>query len=207
MERAQPGTTPRPVRIRERTPADISAVCDVLARQQPLSRYPLRWPLPFPVEDFVVRRGELGAFVAVTGETDETVDGRVVGHVSVTPLVGSAAAGDVAAAFEAATGLRAEEMGVVSVLVVDPEISGGGVGRRLVATAVERIRGLGLHPVLDVVPTHGGALRLYRHLGWEQVGTTRPQWLPDTEPDVVLMRLPPDVGQGAARLSDAMRSH
>ena len=53
----------------------------LIMRQQPLTRYPFRNPLPFPVEEFVVRRGELASWVAVaTGSTGEPT---VVGHVSV----------------------------------------------------------------------------------------------------------------------------
>ena len=48
----------------------------VLAEQQASSRYPVRWPLPIPIEDFLVRPGEERAWVA-------EVDGAVVGHVAV----------------------------------------------------------------------------------------------------------------------------
>ncbi|GAA3614522.1 hypothetical protein GCM10022199_18280 [Marihabitans asiaticum] len=158
-------------------------MCALLARQQPSSRYPFQWPLPYPVEDFVVRPGELAAAVAEH-------DGEIVGHVSVTSLIASTASGDVATAFERATGRPAAELAAVSVLFVDPGVRGEGVGRRLLETAARHIRALGRQPVLDVVPTHLNAVRLYRHLGWIDIGTMRPGWLDEEEPEVLLMTLP-----------------
>ena len=49
------------VEIRRRRHEDLPALVEVLAAQQPTSRYPMRWPLPFPIEQFVVRDGELAA--------------------------------------------------------------------------------------------------------------------------------------------------
>jgi hypothetical protein len=45
-------------------------------------------------------------------------------------------------------------------------------------------------PVLDVVQRAGGAVDVYRHRGWRDVGEARPAWLPDGEPPVLLMILP-----------------
>jgi hypothetical protein len=47
--------------IRERVPGDLRSLARVLEEQQPHTGYPQRWPLPYPVEDFLARRGELGA--------------------------------------------------------------------------------------------------------------------------------------------------
>ena len=44
--------------IRARRDDDLPELARVLAEQQPVTRYPLRWPLPFPVEQFLVRATE-----------------------------------------------------------------------------------------------------------------------------------------------------
>ncbi|NHA68485.1 GNAT family N-acetyltransferase [Phycicoccus sp. CMS6Z-2] len=151
----------------------------ILAAQQGASRYPVRWPLPFPVEEFIVRPGELGAWVAETG-------GRVVGHASViTPRPGWEADGWVAA-----TGEPVDRLAALSVLFVDPRVAGRGIGGRLLDTAVDRIRALGLRPVLDVVDAHSAAARLYRRRGWQVVGEAHPEWLRPEHGSMLLMTLP-----------------
>src|SRR5688572_32465194 len=77
-----------PLTIRPRRPEDVAAVGELIMRQQPLTRYPFRNPLPFPVAEFVVRRGELASWVAEVSTGSTTEDGSttgpvVVGHVSV----------------------------------------------------------------------------------------------------------------------------
>ena len=62
--------------VRPRVAEDVPALCELVMRQQPLTQYPFRNPLPFPVEDFVVRPGELAAWVA------ELEPASPVGHVS-----------------------------------------------------------------------------------------------------------------------------
>ena len=53
-----------PPLIRARREDDLAALVEILGRQQPVSRYPMRWPLPYPTERFISRTGELGAWVA-----------------------------------------------------------------------------------------------------------------------------------------------
>lgn len=163
--------------IRLRTSADVPALVRVLAEQQPRTGYPFRWPLPYPVEQFVVRGYEERAWVA-------EVDGAVVGHV----IVGSVEE-DLMEQFGAATGATA--LAMVSVLFVATSTRGTGVGGRLLDTAVTWARGQGRTPVLDVLPTHDVALAVYRHRGWTEVARVRPAWLPDEAPSVVLMALLP----------------
>ena len=46
-------------------------------------------------------------------------------------------------------------------------------------------------PVLDVVPSDGSALAVYRHRGWQEIGSVRPTWLlADGEEDLLLMSFP-----------------
>ena len=172
------------VEIRSREAADLPRLVEILAAQQPASRYPFRWPLPFPVEEFVVRAHEEAGWVAL-------VDGRLAGHVSVGRVEG-----ELAAAFAAGTGLPAERLALVSVLFVSPASQGTGVGGRLLDTAVAWARERDRVPVLDVVPSHGTALAVYRHRGWQVVGGARPAWLPDEEEPLTLMRL--DAGSGVS---------
>ncbi|WP_460824645.1 GNAT family N-acetyltransferase [Nostocoides australiense] len=143
------------MRIRPREDADLPELVEVLTRQQPGSRYPVRWPPPFPAVDFIKRPGELGAWVAVAG-------GAIPGHVSVMrlpdePLVTSA--GDEAAIWSAGTGLPPHRLASVNALFVDPTAAGQGVGAALHDVAVAAIREAGL------VARRAGDLRFGRLQG------------------------------------------
>lgn len=173
---ARTGARPSDVLVRPRRPGDLRRLVELLAEQQPTSRYPLRWPLPFPAEDFVVRAGEEAAWVA-------EVDGDLAGHVAVTQVEQG-----LAAAFRRAC--PGQELASVSALFTGLAARGRGVGGRLLDTAVAAVRGSRRVPVLDVVPTNSTAVAVYRHRGWVEVGTARPAWLLADEPDVVLMVLP-----------------
>lgn len=165
--------------MRERADADIPQLVQVLAGQQPFSRYPFRWPLPFPAEQFIRRDGELAAWVA-------ELDGDVVGHVSITQVT----AGEMADSWSAAAGVPRDSLGCVSALFVAHDRQGHGIGGRLLDVAEEHVRAADLVPVLDVVQAHGTAKAVYLHRGWVEVGLARPDWLPDDEPPVSLMVLP-----------------
>ncbi len=176
---------PDPVVIRARAECDLPHLVRVLGGQQAGSGYPVRWPLPFPVEEFLVRPGELGAWVAVTG-------GAVVGHVSLLhPRPGWESDGWVAG-----TGHLADRLAAVSVLFVDPDVGGCGIGGALLDTCVGRARELGRIPVLDVVQEHSVAAGFYARRGWRVVGEARPPWLPPDREPVLLMALFDD-GSGA----------
>lgn len=167
------------VLVRPRREKDVDALVAVLTEQreaQPSSEYPLRWPLPFPVRDFVVRATEEHAWVAEH-------DGRLVGHVAVTAL------GDLGPAFARALDAEPDGMRAVSGLFTALSARGDGLGARLLEVAVRRIRDDGHRPVLDVVPTHAAAVGLYRARGWREVGRLRPAWLPAERPDLLLMTL------------------
>ena len=161
-------------------------------RQQPLTHYPFRNPLPFPVEEFVVRRGELASWVAVaeqvsTSSTTGTGSTTVVGHVSVLDVTDH----EIGPAWSVATGRPVEELAAVSVLVVDHERTGHGIGSRLMETCEAHLREIGRQPVLEVVGgAHGRAVSLYLARGWQIVGDVKPHWLPDGEGPVHIMALP-----------------
>jgi len=121
----------REVTVRERIPADLPVLAEVLEEQQPHTGYPQRWPLPSPVEEFLTRPGELGAWVATLDD-----DPAPVGHVSVT----TPGSGPEVDGWVAAVGRPAEELAAVSVLFVDHRVSGRGVGGALLDAAVAFIR-------------------------------------------------------------------
>lgn len=167
------------VTVRRRTPDDVAGLTALLAAGQATSGYPMRWPLPFPVEQFIVRPNELAAWTA-------EVDGQPAGHVSVV----AADSGPLVPDWTRAHGVPADRLGVLSVLFVDTGLRRTGVGRRLHDAAVDWMRSQRLAPCLDVVPVHEAASALYAALGWREVCRARPDWLPEGAPDVVGMVLP-----------------
>lgn len=166
-----------PAVVRPRVSADLPVLVEMLGAQQAGSAYPMRWPLPFPVQDFLVRSYEEQAWVA-------EVDGAVVGHV----MVGRVEDPAIAAAFAPET--AASSLATVSVLFVAEATRGTGVGGLLMDTAVAYARERGRLPVLDVVSSHA-AVDVYRHRGWHEVARIRPAWLPTGRTEVILMSLPP----------------
>lgn len=190
-----------PVTVRPRTTDDLAPLAEVLAAQQPHTGYPQRWPLPMPVEQFLVRGGELGAWVAETSPVSGLGPGSPVGHVSVTTVEPSPEADG----WAAGAGRPIEELATVSVLFVDHRASGRGVGSALLDTAVRFIRHTGRTPVLDVVQETENAVQLYLNRGWQVVGEARPWWLPAEFRPVLLMVLPDDADPphagGPARVS------
>ena len=161
--------------VRARRPDDLPALARLLAEQQAATEYPLRWPLPFPVEQFLVRTGELVAWVV---EADE----GVAGHVAV-----SAREPDDELCRAVREMLGHEEFALVTVLFVGAGHGGRGLGSLLLDTATEWIRAHGLTPVLDVVPTHDRAVGLYLTRGWVEIGRLRLPWLSPDRPDLLVM--------------------
>lgn len=166
------------VTFRAREPADLPPLVTLLAAQQARSHYPFRWPLPFPPEQFIARESESRSWVAA-------VEGTVAGHIAVTEVTDD----EFSEVWTAATGRVASDLGCVSAFFVDETRRGLGIGSGLLDRAVALLRSQGRLPVLDVVQRHGGALAMYRHRGWREVGEVRPPWLPDAEPPVVAMVL------------------
>lgn len=147
----------RVVRIRPRNPADVEACVDILRVTHQTDGYPLD---PTAVsEDFVVRRGEMGAWVA-------DVDGVVAGHVSLQHPSDSATFRVV----HDATGLDREALALVSALFASVTHRHTGVGRALLGHATQAALDEGLRPMLDVGKTLTAAIRLYERAGWVRVG-------------------------------------
>jgi GNAT superfamily N-acetyltransferase len=159
--------------VRRRRPEDLQTLVTLLAEQQPVTAYPLRWPLPFPVEQFLVRPDELAAWVV-------ELDGVVTGHVSV--AVPDAELGPLLADLAGT-----DRLALVAVLFVGLGAGGQGLGGLLLDTAVAFIRESGRVPVLDVVPEHDRAVGLYRSRGWHEIGRLRPAWLPEDRAALLVM--------------------
>lgn len=168
-----------PVTIRPRRLDDVAILAGVLTRQQPHSGYPLRWPLPFDAHQMIVREGELAAWTAELG-------GAPVGHASLTEVADD----ELGRLWSQGAGRTVTELACLSALFLDHTLQGRGIGGQLLDTAVAFARQRGLTPVLDVVSSNGPAIPVYRHRGWVEVGRARPQWLPDSEPPVLMMVLP-----------------
>ena len=138
------------------------------------------------VEEFVVRDGELAAWVAET-VPDATADARtVVGHVSVLDVTDH----EIGPSWAEAVGRPADELAAVSVLVVDLGLGRRGIASRLMDECEAYVRGLGRTPVLEVVAdAHSLAVSLYLRRGWRVIGDVRPRWLPAGEGPVKIMML------------------
>lgn len=179
--RPAPSDDPGTVGFRPRTAADLPVLAALLAAQQPRSRYPFRWPLPFPAEEFIARAGEERSWVAEEA-------GALAGHIAVTRVFDD----DLGRVWATATGREPLALACISAFFVDESRRGLGIGGGLLDRAVAQIREQHRLPVLDVVQRHGSALAIYRGRGWRVVGEVRPPWLPDDEPPVLAMVLDDD---------------
>ena len=78
-------------------------------------------------------------------------------------------------------------------ITVRPDLQGRGIGRQLLDRVCALTREAGIGAVLlEVRPSNGQALSVYRHLGFRQIGI-RKNYYPaagDTREDAIVMRLP-----------------
>jgi GNAT superfamily N-acetyltransferase len=175
------------VLIRRREPTDIPALATALLAQQSETRYPFRDPLPVEVEDFLHARDAVKAWTA-------ELAGQPVGHVCRTdPASGLPTADLLNEVCARAHGCDTKQLAWVSTLFVTAQARGLGIGRRLMAVVVDDVLRAGLHPCLEVLPTHPGAMSLYLATGWRVVRRLRPPWLRavvgEVGPDVHVMVL------------------
>jgi GNAT superfamily N-acetyltransferase len=134
--------------IRERGESDLDSCVGFLRDVHEIAGYPVNWP--GDPQAWLTPPGMLGAWVITTD------DGRVAGHVALTE-------GDAGTA-------------LVERLFVDPKATGGGLGRRLLAHAVQLGADLGRHVGLEVADNCQAAIALYQRSGWRETGRTRIDW-------------------------------
>ena len=166
-------------RIRRRTDIDLDRCVEILAEVHRHSGYPVNWPER--ATDWLTPHSQLEAWVA-------EIDGRVVGHLSLS----RAAEGDAAPGlWGAREGVGVEVTAVVGRLFVSPAAHGQGLGAALLDRAVEEARARGLQPVLDVVDSRSAATVLYERLGWELLDVVEQRWAPDQLVSVRCYAAPP----------------
>ncbi|MCC5950226.1 MAG: ribosomal protein S18-alanine N-acetyltransferase [Nitriliruptoraceae bacterium] len=75
-------------------------------------------------------------------------------------------------------------------VAVAPAQRGRGIGRLLLSALLDRFEAQGVHATtLEVRPSNGQALALYRQLGFREEGR-RPRYYPDGEDALILWRRP-----------------
>ncbi|MBB5791210.1 GNAT family N-acetyltransferase [Jiangella mangrovi] len=172
--------------VRERRPADVEPLAEVLVRLHAATGYP--HVLPDDPEAWIAGPADLAAFVAVD------VDGgsRVVGQVGIEPAAATDHGGAGSAlrqAWSAAHGRPVEECATIGRLFVDPDRAGLGHGTALLTAAVGWIRAHDLAPCLDLFPMGPTATvqRWYESHGWVVAGTACPSWRRPGWPPLVAM--------------------
>lgn len=172
--------------IRPRRDSDLAALGEALLEQQAASGYPYRTPLPMSTDDFIVRSGEIAAWVA-------EVDGRAIGHIAALspadPETAPPGLAEVVRAWMRGHDRPHDAIAEVGVFFTATSSRGSGAGRALLETALADLADRDLAPCLEVVPD-SAAVELYRRTGWREVGTGRPEWLSAGAPDVLAMVLP-----------------
>ena len=145
------------MRIRAWQRGDVDAALAVAKVTHEQDAYPVVWPAD--PADFVAPTDSLAAWVA------EADAGEFLGQVRLRPPHGPPAE-----VWTAGTNLPLDRLGVVARLFVAPPARRSGVGRRLLATAVQAAWNRDLVPVLDVLFCYDLARRLYEAEGWERLG-------------------------------------
>ena len=169
------------VHIRPRVDADLPGLIEALAWQQPVTHYPLVWPLPFPAEQLLRSGADLAAWTAA-------LSGRPVGHIGLRRVDPTSAH---VQAWMSAHGRPADRLAEVAALFVGNEVRGMRVGGLLLAAAVDWAARHDLALCLVVVSdSRNTAAAMYQHKGWKVVGRSRPPWLSEPAEDLLAMVLP-----------------
>jgi GNAT superfamily N-acetyltransferase len=140
----------------------------VLRRVHDTLKYPMVWPAD--PQAWLAGRTQVRAFVA-------ELDGVICGHVA----VARPEPGEAASAWAVDFGMPVSDLLCISLLFVDPQAQGGGIGRRLLDVGHAEILALGAAPALEVVSLNTRAIALYEARGWRRIGSVRYSWLPEPE--------------------------
>lgn len=155
------------VTIRPRLPEDLPSCVAVLAEVHQVDGYPEVWQ-PDPA-GWLDSPGTIAAWVAES-------TGEITGHVALT--TGSAPP-DPASSTGNGTGTgTGTDAGIVKLsrLFVAPTAQGGGVARRLTATALSWAEAQGLEVVLEV-DQDTPAVAVYERLGWRFLSSGPGSWI------------------------------
>jgi GNAT superfamily N-acetyltransferase len=144
------------VLIRPRIVTDDAGCVALMRQTHEVDGYPRYWPTE--PQQFITPEQETDAWVADS-------DGTVVGHVA----LHDARDHPTLPAAQRATGLPADRLAVVARLMVSPAAQGRGVGRELLATAVDQAQQSRRRPVLDVVQGSVAAITFYERAGWTRL--------------------------------------
>ena len=145
--------------VRYRQDEDLEA-CEQLAQATHLhDRYPAY--LGDSARAFLSHPDALGAWVA-------ELDNTVIGHIALHPATSKAV---MTLACEHLK-VTADQIAVISRLLISPRQRGRGAGRRLLTTAVTEAQARRLQPVLDVDVNLTAAIALYERAGWQRIGET-----------------------------------
>ncbi|GAB1515116.1 N-acetyltransferase family protein [Actinophytocola sp. KF-1] len=153
------------VELRDATPADAHAIATLLVRSW---RAAYRGLLP----DDVLAGLSVAEREAVWSDVLTT---RAPGTGAVVATTGAAVVGFAATGPPLVPADRADPtLGDLHALYLDPDVWRRGIGTRLHAAALERLRAGGFtHAGLWVLDTNERALRFYRHHGWTDTGRTQ----------------------------------
>jgi GNAT superfamily N-acetyltransferase len=158
--------------VRRRSDQDLDECVRLLRLVHDGDGYPRNWP-PSP-RTWLAPDDQVAAWVADDGE-------GLLGHVAVAEPDASPATAVWSTALEVSPAALLR----ISLLFVAPFARGHGLGGRLLDTAARFVGDRGAQPVLEVVSSDRGAVALYTRLGWRQVGSLQPEWLPP--PDRALL--------------------
>lgn len=157
--------------IRDRGPADLPPIADVLVEVHRSDGYPVEGvddPIAWLTGAHLRR-----AWVALR-------DNDIVGHVAVSEPQPDDAAVQL---WKARPENNADLLAIVGRLFVHPNARGNAIGERLMRHVAHYADDNGLRLLLDVMDKDTAAIHLYQRLGWQPIGTTRhPTGRGDTVP-------------------------
>lgn len=148
-------SSPQEISLRPRLPSDIPPLTTLLAKVHALTSYPVEGPSSFTTR---FAKPSLYTAVALLGP-------RVVGHFAIEPP--STLSADVRTRLSALGQL--DTFAVLSLLFVEPDVQGVGVGKKLLEGAMEWGSREGRRMVLVVLEKDGVAIGMYEKRGWGRV--------------------------------------
>lgn len=173
------------IRARPRRPEDLGPIGRRVMAEQPRTLFPVRNPLPFPVETFLHDRDAVTAWVV-----DLPGAGPVAHACWVRGPMSGAEGPAMTQACAAAHACDPADLGWLSSVFVAQEARGRGLARLLIDRVLADLRSHGARPCLEVVTLNPAARALYLRDGWVDVWTGYPVWAQGHDASVHAMVLP-----------------